>query len=110
LIVKRLGVPLSVGDLERLNAAELDESAAGDKPTGKAEKVGQVYKEVYGAFSPGDLADQRLAGLAATDADMPRIVEDMWQVLIDKGLVADEDLPQASQDKLANRRTKRAAL
>lgn len=57
-----------------------------------------------------DLQDAKLEAMAATDKDMPRIVEDMWQIMVDKGLVYDADLPRASQDKLINRKAKRAAL
>jgi hypothetical protein len=62
------------------------------------------------ALTVEEISANKLADLASTDSDMPRIVEDMWQVLIDKGLVVDADLPQVSQDKLANRRSKRAAM
>lgn len=50
------------------------------------------------------------ASLKATDADMPRIVEDLIDTLITKGIIVESDLPQAAQDKLANRKDKRSKL
>jgi hypothetical protein len=41
---------------------------------------------------------------------MPRVVEDLIDTLVFKGLISEAELPQAAQDKLANRRNKRAAL
>ena len=105
-----MDVPLTAEDLVRLGAAELDESATGDVATGKAIEVGGVYYREYRPYTPEELAAPALAALAATDADMPRIVEDMWQALVDKGLISDSDLPQQAQDKLQARRDARAAL
>lgn len=34
---------------------------------------------------------------------LPRVIEDVWAALKDKGIVTDSDLPQAARDKLAKR-------
>lgn len=48
--------------------------------------------------------------LAATDASTIRLIEDLTDVLIGKGIIAATDLPQAAQDKLNNRKALRAKL
>lgn len=48
--------------------------------------------------------------LAATDAGMIRMIEDVTDVLIRKGLITESDLPQAAQDKLTNRKALRAQM
>jgi hypothetical protein len=52
-------------------------------------------------------AVQARAELAASDSSMVRVIEDVWDALKAKGLVADVDLPQAAQDKLATRKSLR---
>lgn len=107
---KAAGVPLSAEDLSDMNAAVLDGSATGDVATGKAVILSGIYQREYRPFTADDLASQAKAALAATDQDMLRIVEDLLDVLMAKGLIAQEDLPQVVRDKLANRKAKRAAL
>lgn len=48
--------------------------------------------------------------LAASDAEMARVVEDIWDALVAKGLLAETDLPQAARDKTAQRKALRARL
>lgn len=96
--------------LAEMNAAWLDESATGDVRTGLAVKSGNVYYREYRPFTEQELSNSRRGELADTDRDMARVMEDMWLVLVTKGLVTDADLPQVSQDKLNNRRNKRLAL
>lgn len=111
LIVKNFaGYPLTAGDLTRLDAAPLDESATGDRRTGKAIKVDGVYCREYRPFTADELAQQAQAALAATDAEMPRVVEDLIDTLIGLGVMAEADLPQVTRDRLADKRNKRAAL
>jgi len=50
-------------------------------------------------------AAQRLADLRSTDADMARIVEDLYNFAVDG-----TPLPQAAKDKIANRKAKREVL
>jgi hypothetical protein len=47
------------------------------------------------------------AEFAAPDTSFVRVIEDVRDVLKAKGLVADADLPQAAQDKLAARKSLR---
>lgn len=65
-------------------------------------------------FTPEELAEreqaQKVAELAATDKDMARVGEDLVDVLLAKGVLDMADLPQTAQDKLADRKAKRAAL
>jgi hypothetical protein len=55
-------------------------------------------------------ADQAKRDLAATDADMARVGEDLLSALVSKGVIAETDLPQAARDKIAERRTLRSKL
>lgn len=48
--------------------------------------------------------------LAHTDADMARVVEDIWAALVTKGLVTDADLPHEARDKIAQRQQWRSQL
>lgn len=107
---KVAGVPLSAEDLTDMNAALLENFATGDVATGKAVMLSGIYQREYRPYTPAELSAQALAALAATDQDMLRIVEDLVDVLMVKGLIAQEDLPQVVRDKLANRKAKRAAL
>ncbi len=112
LIVKNLkDYPLTDDDLSRLGAARLDDSApAGYRATGKAVKVGQTYYREYVDQTPEGAAAQRLSELAATDSDMPRVVEDLIATLVSLGVISETDLPAGAQAKLADRKAKRAAL
>ncbi len=73
------------------------------------------------ALSPDDpalraflgLADQSAElrdGLSASDLDLVRVLEDLVTVLIDKRIIALTDLPQAAQQKLADRFELRSRL
>lgn len=48
--------------------------------------------------------------LSQTDADLARVLEDLIDVLITRGLIQFTDLPQAAQAKLLERRQTRANL
>lgn len=50
--------------------------------------------------------------LSASDTDMSRVLEDLIQTLHDNGSIpfSKTDLPQAAQDKISDRETKRATL
>lgn len=50
---------------------------------------------------------QRRQVLKATDHDMPRIAEDLVDVLVQRGLIALTDLPAAAREKLAARKKAR---
>jgi hypothetical protein len=112
LIVKNLKAhPLTDDDLARLGAARLEEPASKTGPaTGFAVEVNGVYYRDYRAHTAEELAAQRKAALAETDADMPRVVEDLIGTLIGLGVMAETDLPQVTQERLVDKRNKRAAL
>ena len=48
-------------------------------------------------------ADIARSKLASTDAGMARVIEDLIAALVSKGLIADTDLPDSAQAKLAQR-------
>lgn len=48
--------------------------------------------------------------LSASDGTMIRVIDDIWTVLKNKGLVADDDLPVAAKEKLAARAELRKKL
>lgn len=112
LIVKNLADhPLTAAELAQLGAAPLVEPAAKTGPaTGFAVKVGGVYYREYRTHTAEELASQRQGALAETDAAMPRVVEDLIGTLVELGVMAESDLPQVTQDRLTDKRSKRAAL
>lgn len=48
--------------------------------------------------------------LSQTDSDLARVLEDLIDVLITRGLIQFTDLPDAAQAKLLERRRTRASL
>lgn len=48
--------------------------------------------------------------LSQTDADLARVLEDLIDVLITRGVIQFTDLPEAAQVKLLERRETRASL
>lgn len=63
------------------------------------------------AFKTQALADEAiLVQLSALDSDMPRVSEDLIELLVSKGVISESELPQTAQDKLTNRRTLRGQL
>ena len=48
--------------------------------------------------------------LSETDADLVRVLEDLIDVLITRGVIQFTDLPEAAQAKLLGRRQTRATL
>ena len=48
--------------------------------------------------------------LSDTDADLARVLEDLIDVLITRGVIQFTDLPEAAQGKLLERRQPRATL
>lgn len=55
-------------------------------------------------------AAEALAALAASDVGMARLLEDLIATLEAKGIMNKAELPQAAQDKLAERETLRGKL
>lgn len=60
----------------------------------------------------GDEANKELIlqALAASDADLARVTEDLIVVLVKKGVILFTDLPEAVQGKLLDRETLRNRL
>ncbi|QFU76900.1 tryptophan synthase subunit beta like protein [Halioglobus maricola] len=56
----------------------------------------------------GDRA--RDGGLDETDQDFVRVLEDVVELLIDKGIILFTDLPQSAQDKIMRRQRLRSKL
>ncbi len=102
--------PFTVLELADIPAALLNETAVGDVPTGGAVLAGGVYYREYRPFTSQELSDRALAALAATDAGMPRSVEDLIDTLDRLGIMAKTELPQSTQDRHADKKAKRAAL
>lgn len=59
---------------------------------------------------PLDPRAEARAELAATDAGMARIAEDLITALISKGVLAEADLPQSARSKMAKRSELRSKL
>lgn len=50
------------------------------------------------------------AGLARSDLNMPRIIEDIYDALISKGVIKKSDLPKSATDTIDARKTGRGKL
>jgi hypothetical protein len=84
-----------------------------DQPvTGKAEEVStdsadyQQYLDDHAAHTAEELREQ----LAASDVGMARLVEDLVDVLINKGIIKFTDLPPAAGAKYLDRQSARERL
>ena len=63
------------------------------------------------AQAPGDdRPDEHVSALSQSDAAIARVLEDLVDVLITRGVIQFTDLPPASQEKLMSRRLTRAKL
>ena len=60
--------------------------------------------------APLDPGAEARAELAATDAGMARIAEDLITALISKGVLAEADLPQSARSRMAKRSELRSKL
>jgi hypothetical protein len=76
----------------------------------KPDMVEMTPEEVEAHKNPPPIPPTPAQQLAASDADMIRLIEDLTNTLITKGLIVEADLPQAAQDKLNNRKALRAQL
>lgn len=104
-------VPFDSDDLLAMGYAKLDESAPkGYRATGFAIPVGATYQREYADQTTEEAQQVKEGALAATDAKMARVVEDIYEALISKELLVPTDLPQAAQDVIADRKIKRGAL
>ena len=57
-----------------------------------------------------DRMGQNGASLGATDQDFVRVLEDVVQLLIDKGVILFTDLPDSAQEKIMRRQQLRSEL
>lgn len=76
---------------------------------------GIVTRTINARFLTADEIESRemakaSADLTASDAGTVRVVEDLVEVLIAKGVIAKADLPEAARKKLDDRKALRAAL
>jgi hypothetical protein len=60
------------------------------------------------ALPPKQLSPSQM--LAATDLSMVRMIEDLTDTLITKGIITANDLPEAAQTKLIDRKALRAQM
>ena len=74
------------------------------------EMVEMTAAEVEAHTNPPPVPPTPAEELAASDAGMIRIIEDLTETLIAKGVIAVADLPQFAQDKLNNRKALRVKL
>ncbi len=88
--------------------AEGEISAVSQLPTGEcAEEVAAsdpALARFLGALQPG------VTALQQSDQGFIRVLEDVVDLLIEKGLIAMSDLPQDARDKIAQRKALRRSL
>lgn len=84
------------------------------KPSGFTEYTkGQEPQELLDGLeyqTPSDIAENKLNALLATDSDIPRITEDLIDLLVSKGVFTLNELPADAKNKFNNRKVKRAEL
>ena len=61
-------------------------------------------------LDPSDETSNSVDALTQSDAAIARVLEDLIDVLINKGVIQFTDLPEAAQNKLMTRRQTRAKL
>ena len=61
-------------------------------------------------LDPSDETSSSVDALTQSDAAIARVLEDLIDVLINKGVIQFTDLPEAAQNKLMTRRQTRAKL
>lgn len=87
----------------------MDGNGGADDPLILGGKVGDACSAGSGEGVPGALEDSLLR-LQQSDLEMIRVLEDLIQLLIHKGVVRITDLPEAAQAKLSERSRARDAL
>jgi|Deesub1362A_J573_1020465.scaffolds.fasta_scaffold00740_9 hypothetical protein len=65
-----------------------------------------VWPEVQAELAREEIKRQ----LAETDSGMARVIEDLIELLASKGVIAESELPQPTQDKITSRRNLRTQL
>jgi hypothetical protein len=65
---------------------------------------------MHDEMDPVDITSSSVEALRQSDADIARVLEDLIDVLINRGAIQFTDLPEAAQNKLTKRRLTRANL
>lgn len=75
-----------------------------DSPeSGASEYLSIESEELISFLTQTDDADAARVALSMSDMALVRVLEDLINTLIDKGVILFTDLPQAAREKLANR-------
>lgn len=91
----------SEGRIVRVEAVEF---------SGMTEKSAETTAEINEWLKVEGLRAATLQRLQQSDLDMVRVLEDLIEVLMSKGIISITDLPPAAQSKLLNRAQARQAL
>ncbi|BBQ85888.1 MULTISPECIES: tryptophan synthase subunit beta [Enterobacteriaceae] len=78
--------------------------------SGMTEKSAETTAEINEWLKVEGLRAATLQRLQQSDLDMVRVLEDLIEVLMSKGIISITDLPPAAQSKLLNRAQARQAL
>lgn len=104
---------------DELRAAGLNNGVSAEENgniafTGVSEEDKKAVYALLDAHDPNDplalAAEDARKTLAETDQKMVRVIEDLIDVLVVKGVITSKDLPKAAQDRIAARRTARKSL
>ncbi len=80
-------------------------------PTGEAtEKITPTDAKVLEFLLEGESDEIRKQFLTITDAELVRVIEDLVELLIQKGLILFTELPEAARNKLITRKQARNAM
>jgi hypothetical protein len=85
-------------------------SISRDSLTGEEEEMSANDPELLAFISDGLSADDPLSFLLHSDVDLSRVLEDLIDLLVGRGVINFTDLPESAQGKLLGRRKARAAL
>ncbi|NVK19042.1 MAG: hypothetical protein HWE30_10125 [Methylocystaceae bacterium] len=77
---------------------------------GVEEELPMNHPDIMAFLSTQTGTAATLLDLAESDMAMARVVEDLIELLIMKGAISFDDLPEAAQNKLAKRQTWRGSL
>lgn len=77
---------------------------------GMVEQHAEKTEEIAEWFHLQEMRNATLKRLQQSDLEMVRVLEDLIEVLMSKGIISITDLPQAAQSKLINRTQARLKL
>lgn len=82
-----------------------------DAPSAEAiEFLDQAEPEVLSFLERTQKISQLKRDLRSTDLETVRVLEDLIEVLLGKGVITEADIPDSARDKLDRRKQLRAAL